>query len=52
MKKEMEGRKKRVKVNYFSVDISFSVTLDKFWHLMNLNIIFVSLRLGLWFTKG
>lgn len=50
-RKKTGGKEKR-KVNYFSVDISFSVASDKFWHLMTLNIIFISLRLGLWFTKG
>lgn len=47
------GKRGQREVNFvFSQDNTcFSVTSDRFWHLMRLNTIFISLRLGLWFTK-
>lgn len=45
-------RKERGLELFSFLKMIFSVASDMFWHLIRLNIIFIRLRPGLWFTKG
>lgn len=50
--KKERMRKERGLELFSFLKLIFSVTSDMFWHLLRLNIIFIRLQPGLWFTKG